>query len=167
MNDIKLKQVMARFLERHGDDLEIQFLGELMFLAERAAFDRWNEPLTGDYIISTEQGLILRSIYEYAKYGTNIALGAKLFDFSGYGELNQREIDLIDEIYEKYHSWTFVRMRDYMRTLPEYIAPANAFCSVGLEYFLKSIGKTDSQIKEIVNQIKEDKARDKWVEERK
>ena len=58
-NEKKAAQVAAFFLHRARGELEILKLMKLMYLAERASYKKFGEPLIGDKLVSMDNGPVL------------------------------------------------------------------------------------------------------------
>jgi uncharacterized phage-associated protein len=58
-NEKKAAQVAAFFLHRANGQLEILKLMKLMYLAERASYQKFGEPLMGDKLVSMDNGPVL------------------------------------------------------------------------------------------------------------
>jgi uncharacterized phage-associated protein len=61
----KAAQVAAFFLSRAGGSMEILKLMKLMYLAERASFRRYGEPMIGDKLYSMEHGPVLSATLDH------------------------------------------------------------------------------------------------------
>jgi uncharacterized phage-associated protein len=61
----KAAQVAAYFLFRAKERVEILKLMKLMYLAERASYQKYGEPLTGDQLFSMDHGPVLSSTLDH------------------------------------------------------------------------------------------------------
>lgn len=146
MNKPKTLDVVARFIELNNGGFDINYIVKLIYLAERASFDRWNCPFTGDILIATKNGMVLGNMYNFIMNNPSKII-------SNYSNLSRRELSLIEEIYKTYSKWSLKQLEDYTCKLPEYRVLYGQSIQISLVIFLNAIGKNTEQIKDIIDQI--------------
>lgn len=123
-NEKKTTQAASLFIEKEGGKISYMKLIKLLYLVDRDALLRWERPLTGDTYVSMKQGPVLSSVLDIINYGKApvriknysywyeyitepINFEIKLVENSnpGVGRLSEREISLIDEIYDNFGSF--------------------------------------------------------------
>src|SRR3990172_2875087 len=63
-NPKKATQAAAYLLKRNDGDMDMYLWIKLLYLADRAALEKWEEPITGDFPSSMPLGPVLSNIYD-------------------------------------------------------------------------------------------------------
>jgi len=164
-NEIKTTQVAALFIKKHGGTLNYTKLIKLLYLTDREALSRWERSLTGDSYVSMPRGPVLSQTYNLIDYPQFLDRKSYWYDFiskSAYDvslksependELSVREMNLIDEIYQKYKDKTWGQMIDICHDCcHEWEHPGDTSIPIRIEDILKELKKTEKEI-EIINE---------------
>jgi len=164
-NETKTTQVAAIFIKKHGGVLNYTKLIKLLYITDREALSRWERPLTGDSYVSMPKGPVLSKTYDLINYEENpletsywykfiskSAYDVSLKDEPNNDELSRREIDLIDQVYEKYKDKSWGQMIDVCHDCcPEWQHPGDTSIPIRIEDILKELKKTEKEI-EIIDE---------------
>ena len=156
---VKSAQAAAFFLKRHDGSLSKYILLKLLYLADREALRKWNIPITGDEPYSMKFGPVPSRIYDLTKDGIRFAdiwepviktESVRLVSLKsdpGQDELSDEEIELLEEIYQKFKRYDFEKMKEYCHSLPEYdSSTGNGSKLITFENLLHHLGKTEEEI---------------------
>jgi len=163
----KTTQAAALFLKCAGGKMNYMKLIKLLYLADRKALEKWERPITGDSYISMRHGPVLSNVLDFISNEDdpdNPSFWSAFIKQSGYdvelsgepqdGELSQREIDLINDIFRQYkdmNKWALVK---YLHeTLPEWEDPDCTSIPIRVEDILKALGKTELDINIINDEV--------------
>jgi hypothetical protein len=128
----KSTQAAAFLLKLCGGKKDKYLLLKMIYLADRAALEKWNMPITGDEPYSMEYGPVPSNIYDLTKGGIRYGCDWEkvietvnreslvLRSDPGTDELSEDEMTLLRDIFEKYKGFTFEQMKEFCHTLPEY-----------------------------------------------
>lgn len=163
-NAKKSAQAVAILLNLNGGSMDKYILIKMLYLADKEALKKWNEPITGDRAASMEYGPVLSNVYDLTKGDcphfraewspyisdaheeTNQV--ACLSD-PGNGELSKAEIKILESVYGQFKDFSWKQMRDYCHRFPEYDASVGKSSKpIQTEAILKALGKTDEEIRE-------------------
>lgn len=167
-NEIKTTQVAALFLKKNKGKMNYMKLIKLLYLADREALARWERPLTGDSYFSMKKGPILSSVLDIINNGKSICENSYWYKYisepADYeislekepqsDELSKRELELINEIYDKYkdvNKWDMVDICH--KILPEWEHPGESSIPIRIEDILKAVNKTEREIEIIEEEI--------------
>jgi uncharacterized phage-associated protein len=159
-NEPKTTQIAALFIKKHGGTLNYTKLIKLLYLTDRQALSRWERPLTGDSYVSMPRGPVLSKTYDlidypdflnsesyWHKFISKAIYDVMLKDEPTIDELSQREIDLIEEIYQKYKDKTWGQMIDICHDCcPEWQHPGDTSIPIRIEDILRELKKTEKEI---------------------
>jgi Protein of unknown function (DUF4065) len=128
----KSTQAAAFLLKLCNGKKDKYLLLKMIYLADRAALEKWSISITGDEPYSMEYGPVPSNIYDLTKGGIrhgcewNKAIETVkretlvLKSDPGNDELSEDEMGLLHEIFQKYKDFTFSDMKEYCHALPEY-----------------------------------------------
>lgn len=153
-------------------------LMKLMYLSERDFLVRYGESLTGDRLVSMKHGPVLSETYDLFKLGeqspewnewiageSNFELSFKkmnevdksdpldLFDC-----LSRAEVEIFDEVFEKYGHLDRWQLRDLTHTkecCPEWSDPNGSVIPISTESLLMAHGKTEEESEKIIKHLRE------------
>lgn len=146
------------------------FLLKMLYLADRELLQRRGQPITGDQPVSMKNGPVLSKIYDLTKGGlvehrafweqhiTDAPNGdteISLIKESGSEYLSKAEIKVLDEVFDKFHNFSWSQLVHYCHTLPEWEDPGASSSPIDFEKILGALGKNPAEIKEIENQAAE------------
>jgi len=164
----KTTQAAAEFLKRSNNEMNYMKLIKLLYLADRESLRIWERPISDDSYFSMPRGPILSSVLDLISHGDNPNnptywheyisepehYKIKLIKDIESDDLSERELNLINSIYEKfkdYDQWTLV---DYCHdNLPEWKHPGNTSIPIYVEDILHELDKTDRDIEIIEDEV--------------
>ena len=166
MNFIKLVQIVNYILAKYDYRLNYMKLIKLIYIADRVCLDRYCFAISGDTYRSMKNGPVLENLYNCIKNNNSQYQKEwnKFFDKDGYdliaktksdyyGETSKAEREIIDDIDEKYHNKDEWYLVDEVHKFPEWNKEAetnNTSTVIEKADILKSLGRTDSEINEIM-----------------
>ena len=116
-NETKTTQAAALFLDKSGSGMSYMKLIKLLYLVDRQALTLWERPVTGDTYFSMKHGPVLSNVLDIISNGGDPENSSYWYKYIGQPErycinllnespgtdaLSQREIKLIEELYEKF-----------------------------------------------------------------
>jgi len=128
----KSTQAAAFLLNLCNGKKDKYLLLKMIYLADRAALERWNISITGDEPYSMEYGPVPSNIYDLTKGGIRDGCEWEkaietvkreilvLKSDPGTDELSEDEMALLRETFQKYKDFTFSEMKNFCHNLPEY-----------------------------------------------
>ncbi len=169
-NEKKTTQAASLFLEKSGGKMSYMKLIKLLYLADREALMLWERPLTGDTYFSMKRGPVLSNVldiisngddpenssywYKYIRQPKKYNVELKEKELPETDILSQREMDLIDELSEKFKDfdrWDMVKIcHDF---LPEWEDVGGTRKSIEISNILKEVDKSDDEIKAIEEEV--------------
>ena len=168
----KSVQVAAMFLRLHKQPMHHLKLMKMLYMADRRSLEQIETTITGDRYVSMEFGPVLSNVYNLIKgvysdandqalWFTHISSRCNhklsLAEDPGNGKLCEFEEDLIRDIYEEYKDYDrFDLAEETHRLFPEWEKPPEGIGSIPIkiETTLRSVGKTEEDIKEIEETVK-------------
>lgn len=159
-NERKTTQVAAFFIKKHGKTLNYTKLIKLLYLTDREALSRWERPLTGDSYVSMPKGPVLSQTYDlinypdfldsksyWHKFISKTIYDVLLIDEPNIDELSEREINLLEQIYQEYKDKDWKEMIDIChKCCPEWEHPGDTSIPIRIEDILKELKKTEREI---------------------
>ncbi len=166
----KTAEAASVFLHLNNGQMNYMKLLKLLYLADRAAIEQWERPITNDHYASMDQGPIPSTTYNVVKrtavgHGelwNAVIEGQGRYEVRLRGEpleskkLSQAEIDLIHQIFEKYGGWDPFDLVDFTHTLPEYEDPKGSSLPIRMETILKALRFSDEDIERIDVELEEE-----------
>ncbi len=170
-NRQKVIQVVNLILKKYDFRLNYTKLIKILYILDKEALRRWDVAVTGDSYCSMDNGPVLSNIYDlimgryddetiqqywenhFVKHGYDLVSinGDKIFD----DELSRREEELIDSIDSQFHDKDYKYMIRYVhlkKLFPEWQDPQGSSIPLYKKDLLKSIGRTDEEIDEILEE---------------
>ncbi len=167
-NEIKTTQAAALFLKKNDDHMNYMKLIKLLYFADRGALTLWERPITGDTYVSMPHGPVLSTVldiinngkyhninpYWYKYISTPSDYEIKLEEIPELDALSKREIELIDELYERFKDFNQWEMVDLCHEiLPELEEVKNTSKGIKIETILKTVKKSIPEIKMIDEEV--------------
>jgi uncharacterized phage-associated protein len=148
----KAAQAAAFLLHRAGGRLPLIKLMKLMYLAERLSFDRYGEPLTGDRLVSMDNGPVLSTTYDHmgggrqsVEHGWESWVSDRANHFLALKdpsmirtpeqdllELSDSDVEVLDAVWGEFGHWDRWDLVRHTHTLPEWSHPNGS--SIGIDY---------------------------------
>jgi uncharacterized phage-associated protein len=163
-NPPKSTQAAAALLKWNGGDMDKYLFIKMLYLADREALGRWQEPITGDSAASMQFGPVLSTIYNLTKGecpGCREEWEQSISDCDdqtnritllgdpGDSELSAAELKILHSIFEKFKDFGWKQMRDYSHALGEYDDKVGKSSRpISVEKILTALGKTPQEIEE-------------------
>jgi uncharacterized phage-associated protein len=163
-NSVKTTQAAGFLLERHKGRMSKGILIKLLYLTDRKLFSKRGHPLTGDQPVSMENGPVLSKTYDLTKgaalehrayWEQHISVAPKgdctltLKQKTGTEHLSKSEIQALEEVDNKFGSWSWRQLVDYCHTLPEWKNPGKSSASIPVEAILTAVGKSLEEISQL------------------
>ena len=157
----KSAQAAAVLLGLNGGDMDKYLFIKMLYLADRKALEKWEEPITGDTVALMRYGPVLSTIYDLTKgkafscrqYWQNYISDSddetnivSLIGDPGRSELSDSEIAILERIHNKFRNYDWRRMWDYCHDLPEVEEIGQTSKMLPTERILKAIGFSESKI---------------------
>jgi hypothetical protein len=163
----KSTQAAAFLLKLCGGNKDKYLLLKMIYLADRAALEKWSFPITGDEPYSMEYGPVPSNIYDLTKGGIRHGCEwAKVIETlkretlvlksdPGTDELSEDEMALLRETFDKYKDFTFSNMKAYCHTLQEYDEGVGKGSKpISISTMFKTLGRPE-QVSDIADSILE------------
>ena len=138
---------------------------KMIYLADRESLKLRNCPITGDEPHSMQWGPVPGHIYDLTKGGirhsddwrTSIATHGNrtmvLKSDPGRDDLSDKELAILDGVYEKFKGFDFGQMKNYCHALPEYDrSVGKGSRPIGIESLLRILGKSPDEIQVIADE---------------
>lgn len=166
-DEAKTAQAAAYLIKKRGQGyMSYMKLIKLLYLADKEALTEWGQPITFDHFVAMDHGMVLSTTLNlingelpeaevwprtFEPYGDH---ELKLVDPNiGTNKLSKAEINVLDNIFEKFGNWNRWKLRDYNHELPEWIDPQGSSIPVDITRVLESAGKTPAEIAAINQEL--------------
>jgi len=168
----KAAQVAAFFLSRAGGQLEVLKLMKLMYLAERASFKEYGEPIIGDQLCSMEHGPVLShtlnhmnhfvhsaeggwSTWVSGREGYMLGLRGKVSDLQrDLSHLSDADLEVIAGVWSEFGHMTAFQLRDLTHKIcTEWEDPEKSSIPIPYSRVLRCVGFDPDTVKELVDRI--------------
>jgi uncharacterized phage-associated protein len=172
----KAVEAAAMFLKLHKKPMAYLGLLKLLYMADRIALERIEQPITGDHYVSMDYGPVLSDIYDLIKgqqvedalpiwsqfiSPRNGCYEVSLIGDPGNDELCEEEEEIIAEVYQSCGNYDRFDLAKLTHDFPEWQDPHGRAIPITVESILKSVGKSDQEIKE----IQQEAAREMYLDE--
>lgn len=167
-NEVKATQLAAFLLKLNGGEMNFLKFIKLTYNIEREALNRWLRPVTFGQLFSFDHGQVVSNTYDNAKFnrqnvksfwrdyletyrGTGNSRNIRLIKECGIEKLSRAELELIEEMYERYKNKTGSQMVDEhhkSHLFPEWKKPQGSSIETTYSDLLYFLGKTQEQIEE-------------------
>jgi len=160
----KAVEAAAMFLKLHGKPMKHLGLLKMLYIADRIALERMDQPITGDCAYSMKFGPVLSGVYDLIK-GQNVNDALPLWSeyiFSpkkNFVQLRKEpendylcELaqDIIEEVYKQFGHLNPFDVAEWTHGLPEWKKPPeNSHIPIIVDDVLRYLNKTDEDIEEI------------------
>lgn len=163
-NEMKTIQTVALLLGKSNLKMNYMKLIKLLYLIDREALTQWERPITGDTYVSMRRGPVLSNVLDLINYDNRGAHWYKyisapcnyeveLKDNPGQDLLSKREIEIIEETYDRFKDFDQWEMVDICHDiLPEWKDPGGTSIRIDIEDILEQ-SKTPEEIEKIKEEI--------------
>ncbi len=159
----KAVEAAAVFLKLHGKPMKYLGLLKMLYIADRIALERMEQPITGDRYVSMDYGPVLSGVYDLLKENPvddALPLWSKfisprsdhyvaLLADPGDDDLCEAEEEIIRQVYQKFGQLDPFHVAEWTHGLPEWQNPYGSRLSITVEDLLRHLGKSDAEIGEI------------------
>ena len=171
----RAEQAACRLLYRCGGHLTVLQLVKLLYLVDRESVVRRGTPVTGDRMVSMDHGPVLSTTLDLINENRDRATGNEIEEWQHYvaprdgndlrpvvaepvegdasrafyDELSRWELNLIDEIAEKYGAMTAGKLIDLGHALPEWHAPGGTSTTIEPAEILISAKRSQEEIETV------------------
>ncbi|GAA6614562.1 Panacea domain-containing protein [Scytonema sp. NUACC26] len=159
----KAVEAAALFLKLHGKPMKYLGLLKLLYMADRIALERLEQPISGDHYVSMDRGPVLSAVYDlikgnkvdgaldvWSKYiSSHSNYEVSLLKDPGVDELCEDEIDIIKQVYQEKGHFDRFDLVEITHLFPEWQNPNGSPIPIFVEDILQNIGKTNDEIEEI------------------
>lgn len=154
-NERRSTQAAAFLIRRNGNKLNYMKLIKLLYLVDRTALIKWQQPITGDTYYSLPYGPIVSKILDKISSGPNPespdywssiimksqddSYSVTTIDETEYDELSKREIRLLEGLDDKFKAFSPWDMVAYCHeNLPEWKDPNGSNDQITIQDILKT-----------------------------
>lgn len=162
----KAVEAAAFLLKLHGKPMKYLGLLKLLYMADRVALQRMEQPITGDHYVSMDFGPVLSGVYDLIKgqaVDNALPLWSKfisardshdveLLSDPGDDELCEEEEEILREVYQSCGPYDPFTVAEWTHNLPEWQNPHGSAIPISVEDILRNVGKSDREIEEIRQQ---------------
>ncbi|NJL88834.1 MAG: SocA family protein [Coleofasciculaceae cyanobacterium SM2_1_6] len=165
----KTVEAAAMLLKLHGNSMKYLGLLKMLYIADRIALERMEQPITGDCAYSMKYGPVLSGVYDLIKgnpVGDALPLWRSFFltkypkDHTislladpGDDHLCEEEEEIIQKVYAEFGHLDPFDVAEWTHGLPEWQKPRENSCiPIVVDDVLRYLDKTDEDI-EYIRQI--------------
>jgi uncharacterized phage-associated protein len=178
-NEKKAAQVAAFFLHRAQGQLEILKLMKLMYLAERASYLKFGEPMIGDSLVSMDNGPVLSiTLNHMNRFAPSQEGGWESWvsDRRNYLlalkrevkspkedllELSEAEFEVLESVWKEYGHLGSFQLADLTHKIcPEWEDPHGSSLPISRSRLLRSLGFDDETSKALEERIEANRGLD-------
>jgi uncharacterized phage-associated protein len=159
----KAVEAAALLLKLHGQPMKYLGLLKMLYIADRIALERMEQPITGDHYVSMNYGPVLSGVYDLLKgksVDNALPLWSKfisprkdnhvfLLADPGNDDLCEEEEEIIQQVYQDFGQLDPFHIVEWTHDLPEWQDPHGSTRPILVEVILKNIGKSDEEISRI------------------
>lgn len=162
-SEIKVTQMAAYLIKKHGGRMSYLKLIKLLYLAERQAMAKWGESMSGDKFVSMPHGPVMSETYSLiigetegywnrlikseANYEVSLAHNIETADLD---ELCPAEIKILDQVVNEFGSMDKWEIRNYTHDYcKEWEDPHGSSFPIAPESIFRAMGKSEEQVKKL------------------
>jgi uncharacterized phage-associated protein len=161
-NEIKATQAAGVLLKKSGGRMDYYLLTKMLYIAERESLKKWIRAMFGGILASMPHGPVHSSILDSARYKDtttkywmdNISKPEYnvihlLITTLDDNELSEREVKLLNKVYEDFKDFDFDDLKKLTHAFPEYENPGKSSLPINIDTILHKFKKTDGEIETI------------------
>jgi uncharacterized phage-associated protein len=159
----KAVEAAAILMKLHGKPMKYLGLLKMLYIADRIALERIEQPITGDHYVSMKYGPVLSGVYDLIKrkpvddalplWSEYISPGDKNFVYlvkdPGNDELCEEEEDILQEVYQTFGHLNPFHVAEWTHDLPEWKGSHHYSIPISVEEILRQVGKSEEEIGKI------------------
>jgi uncharacterized phage-associated protein len=171
----KAVEAAAILLKLHGKPMKYLGLLKMLYIADRLALQRMEQPITGDHYVSMDYGPVLSGVYDLIKgqpvdealpiWSTFISPQnvnhVSLLKDPGDEELCEEEVEILKQVYQIFGHLNPFDVAEWTHDLPEWQNPHGSAIPIAVEDILRCLEKTDEDI----NEIQQEALREAYLDE--
>ncbi|MGB3405591.1 MAG: Panacea domain-containing protein [Microcoleaceae cyanobacterium] len=160
---VEAAALLLKLHSKHGKPMKYLGLLKMLYIADRIALERMEQPITGDHYVSMNYGPVLSGVYDLIKgQPVDHALTlwsqyissqkdhyVSLLAFPGDENLCEEEEEIIQQVYQDFGHLDPFDVAEWTHGLPEWQYPDGSAIPISIEEILKNVGKSDEEIVEI------------------
>jgi uncharacterized phage-associated protein len=165
LNKKKAAQAAAYLISLNGGEMDLLLFIKLLYLADRTALVKAGYSITGDKMVSMDLGPVLSEIYDATKpknqekdawwydYVSERHNNTTLSNVKGAtqtDELSQFELNVLDEVFQKFGHMDPFKLSKWTHELPEYKDPKGGSLEIDPVDILKDAGRSEDEIRELI-----------------
>ena len=166
MDEKKATQAATLLMKRHGGRMNYTALIKLLYIADRKAFLDSGLTITGDYMVSMDNGTVLSGVYDLIKGARRHPDWDRFISRDGYDvtlidknptveQLSPYEIQILQSVDEEFGDMHWGKLCDFTHSFPEWHDPNGSSEGIDPAEILRSAKMTEEEIKEILQEAEE------------
>jgi len=171
----KAVEAAAVLLKLHGKPMKYLGLLKMLYMADRIALERMEQPITGDHYVSMDYGPVLSGVYDLIKgkpIDNALPLWSKfispcneqhhvcLLNDPGDEDLCEEEEEIIQQVYKSFGHLNPFLVAGWTHNLPEWQDPHGSAIPIAVEDILKNLGKNEA----IIGEIQQEAVREAYLD---
>lgn len=178
-DEAKATQVAARLVERNGGRMSHLALVKLLYIVDREALARWGRPVIGGRYFSLPHGTAISPVLNlmqriegwddpsiWTEHLTKNGNEMGLLKPAGDDELSEAEVQLVDQIFDKYGRLNKWELRDLTHEFGEWTDPHGSAIPIGIDEILHHVGKSGDEIVAVIEELKKIETMDSIIDPR-
>jgi uncharacterized phage-associated protein len=172
----KAVEAAAILLKLHGKPMKYLGLLKILYIADRIALQRIEQPITGDHYVSMDYGPVLSKVYDLIKgqpvddalplWSKFISPGSpdyyvSLLSDPGDGNLCEEEEEILMQVYQTFGHLDPFLVAGWTHDLLEWQDPHGSIIPIAVEDVLRNVGKSDEELE----QIQQEAIREAYLDE--
>ena len=169
----KVAQMAAYFLHKRGGRMSYLKLMKLLYLSDREAMNRFEEPISFDRMVSMPHGPVLSQTYDLitgqiesqdwldwiaGEANYEVSLKKQIHDLDQLDELCRADIEIMDAVWNEFGGMTRFEIRDYTHAhCPEWEDPRGSSFPIDPRAVFQALGRTADQADDNATRIRERK----------
>jgi uncharacterized phage-associated protein len=160
----KTVEAAALLLRLHRKPMKYLGLLKMLYIADRVALQRMEQPITGDHYVSMDYGPVLSGVYDLIKgnpvdgvlplWSTFISPRSSshyisLLNDPGVEELCEEEEKILKQVYQEFGHLDPFHIAEWTHGLPEWQDPHGSRIPISVEEVLRYMNKTEDEIEKI------------------
>lgn len=162
----KAVQAAAILLKLHGKPMKYIGLLKMLYIADRIALKRMEQPITGDKYVSMNYGPVLSGVYDLIKgnpvdnalplwsefispCGGKKSCDVSLLKDPGNEELCEEDEEILKQVYQIFGHLDPFLVAEWTHGLPEWQDPHGSMIPIYVEDVLQYMDKTEQEIEKI------------------
>lgn len=164
----KTTEAASLILKHFGGEINYMKLVKLLYLVDRIAFKRWEQPITYDQYSSLPKGPLGSSTLDLVKenflkpnywcqYITRVGKNVRIINnYPPIKKLCDAEIELINEILIELGHLNQYQLAELSEKLPEWKDPQGSSKPIDLHFYLSCLGFNEKEAERIEYDIQQD-----------